>query len=45
MFELDIKNKITGELNIIFGYSSSDAFKRYKLYPQDWIILNIFYVD
>lgn len=45
MFEFNIKHKNTGELKIIFGYSASNAFKCYDLCPEDWIVLNDFYID
>ena len=45
MWEIDIKNKISGELDIIFGYNITDAFQRYNLNPNEWIILNTIYVD
>ena len=45
MWEIDIKNKISGEFDIIFGYNITDAFQRFNLNPNEWIILNTIYVD
>lgn len=45
MWEIDIKNKISGEFDIIFGHNIADAFQRYNLNPDEWIILNTIYVD
>lgn len=45
MWEIDIKNKTSGELDIIFGYNIADAFQRYNLNSDEWIILNTIYVD
>ena len=45
MWEIDIKNKISGEFDIIFGYNIADEFQRYNLNPDEWIILNTIYVD
>lgn len=45
MFEFNIQNKLTGELDIIFGHTSTDAFNRNNLNPNDWIILTEYYID
>ena len=45
MWEIDIKHKISGKFDIIFGYSAENAFQRYNLNPDEWIIINQNYVD
>ena len=45
MWEYEILHKETGERNIIFGYSWSDAMRRSKLNGNDYICLIAEYVD
>ena len=46
MWEFDIVNEKTQEYNIIFGYSLSDAFKRYPSFnPDEWECIGQEYID
>ena len=45
MYEYEIKNKNTNEIEYVFGYSLNDACRRSKLEPNDWIILSKDYID
>ena len=46
MWEFQIMNNKTHEVEIIFGYSLSDAFKRYpSLNPAEWTCINHDYID
>ena len=45
MWKYEILHKETGERNIIFGYSWSDAMRRSKLNGDDYICLVAEYVD
>lgn len=45
MWEFEIVNKNTDETKIIFGYTLSDAYRRYKLNPEEWILVLRTYVD
>ena len=40
MWEINIRNKETGELDVIFG-----AFNRMNLNADEWFILNEIYID
>lgn len=45
MWEIDIRNKETDEIRLIYGYNIEDAFERYNLKSEEWIITNTTYVD
>ena len=46
MWEFEIMNNETKETNFIFGYSLSDAFRRYPLLnPNEWTCIGREYVD
>lgn len=45
MWEIDIRNKETDETQLIYGYNLEDAFQRYNLKSEEWIVVNEFYVD
>ena len=45
MYEYEIKNKNTNEIEYVFGYSLNDACRRSKLEPDEWIILSRDYID
>ena len=45
MNEYTVLNKNTNEQNIFFGYTFKDACKRSKVNGNDYIILDIEYID
>lgn len=45
MYEYEIKNKTTNEIDYIFGYSFADACRRSKLEPDEWVMLGRDYID
>jgi hypothetical protein len=45
MKEFYITNIHTNKENIIFGYSSADAFRRAKLSPNEWTVDWVEYID
>ena len=45
MYEIDVKNKATGECDTIFGYSFHDACKRNGYEPEEFICVSMWYVD
>lgn len=45
MWEINIRNKETGELDVIFGHNAKDAFNRMNLNADEWFILNEIYID
>lgn len=45
MYEYDVVNNETGEEDIIFGYSFTDACKRNNYNPQEWEKRTENYID
>ena len=45
MWEFQIENIKTGDLDVIFGYSWSDALKREGLDPKEWACIRRDYID
>jgi hypothetical protein len=45
MYEYEIKNKTTREIDYIFGRSFADACRRSKLEPDEWVMLSRDYID
>lgn len=45
MYEFEVKNKTTKEIDYIFGYSFDDACRRSKLEPNEWTMLGKDYID
>ena len=45
MWEIDIRNTETDEIRLIYGYNLEDAFQRYNLKSEEWIVVNEVYVD
>ena len=45
MYEIEIMNINTNEINYLFGYSVKDAFKKKKLDPNEWEVMYVEYID
>lgn len=45
MWEYDVRDKRTGELNIFFGYNFKDACERAQESPENWENLGRWYID
>lgn len=45
MWSFEIKNKVTGEKNIIFGYSWKNAVRRSKINEDEWEVITQDYED
>lgn len=45
MYEFRISKLATGEESFIFGYDLSNAFKRAKLNPTEWVVWSREYID
>lgn len=45
MWAIEIRHKVTGEENIIMGYSLEDACRRKGLNPDDYTMLGAWYED
>ena len=45
MWDFLIRNKQTGEIQIIFGYSYSNALARENYNKEDWVLLSESYDD
>ena len=45
MWEIVVKNRMTDEVETIFGYNFEDACRRNKIDPADYIFCNQWYVD
>lgn len=45
MYEYEIMNKATGKHIFVWGVSFKDAMKREKLQQDEWICLNVEYID
>lgn len=45
MYEFRITKLSNGEENFIFGYDLSNAFKRAKLNPAEWVVWSREYID
>ena len=45
MYEIDVKNRYSGERDTIFGYNFEDACRRAKYDPTDFECLDLWYVD
>ena len=45
MWDFTIKNKETGEITMIFGYSYENALFRENYNSKDWILLSQSYDD
>ena len=45
MYEFRISNLATGKENIIFGYDMSNAFRRARLNPAEWVVWSREYID
>lgn len=45
MYEYRIVNKNTNEENVIFGYTYADACKRWKVDPNEMLVIDCEYVD
>ena len=45
MWEIDIRNTETDEIRLIYGYNLEDAFQRYNLKSEEWIVVNEIYID
>lgn len=45
MYEFYITNLATGHNSIIFGYDLSNAYRRAKLNPGEWVCYSRVYVD
>jgi|GluameStandDraft_1065615.scaffolds.fasta_scaffold27878_2 hypothetical protein len=39
MWEFEIVNKRTREHRMIYGYTANNAFRKFRLDPEDWILL------
>lgn len=45
MYEYEIKNTKTNEVDIIFGYNERDAFRRTTLNRDEWVVIRVEYFD
>lgn len=45
MYEYEIRNKESGEIDLIYGYTYKDALARCDLNPSEWEKLFEVYVD
>jgi hypothetical protein len=45
MYEYRIINKNTNEENVIFGHTYADACKRWKVDPNEVLVIDCEYVD
>ena len=45
MYEYIIENNQTLETNVIFGYDMTSAFRKAKLNPAEWVVLDREYID
>ena len=45
MYEYRIVNRATNEENVIFGYTYTDACKRYKVDPNEMLVIDCEYID
>lgn len=45
MYEFRITKLATGEESIMFGYDISNAYKRAKLNPAEWVVYSREYID
>ena len=45
MWEFEVMHRETEERIIIFGYNLTDAYKRSKMNPEDYICLLSTYID
>lgn len=45
MYEFRITNLTNGKENIIFGYDLSNAYRRAKLNPAEWVVWSRDYID
>ena len=45
MFSYEIEHKVTGETDLILGYSFTDACKRRGLNPDDYHMVARYYED
>lgn len=45
MWEYEVRNKQTGEIDLFFGYNFKDACERAGELPIDWECLGRWYID
>ena len=45
MYEFKITKLATGEEDIVFGYNKTDAFRKAKLNPAEWVVWDRKYID
>ena len=45
MYEYRIINRVTNEENIIFGRTYADACKRWKVDPNEMLVIDCEYID
>lgn len=46
MYEYEIMNKKTNEINFIFGtLSATSVMKKYNLDPTEWVVISREYID
>lgn len=45
MYEIDVRNRHTGERDTIYGYDFEDACRRNDYDPNDYIFEGSWYVD
>lgn len=45
MYEFRITNLANGKENVIFGYDLSNAYRRAKLNPAEWVVWSREYID
>ena len=45
MYEITIINKTTNEERVLFGYSIAKAFEKVGYTYEEWIVVDIEYID
>ena len=45
MYEFEIRNTLTNEIDYIYGYNTKDAFRRRDYNPAEWAVLSRDYID
>jgi hypothetical protein len=45
MYEFEICHVVTGDIELMYGYNSADAFRRKNYNPAEWDIIYKEYID